>query len=82
MHRATIRLEYPDKATAQAVARAVSPENSKVPEGLTAKTFTEGKAVITNIELEGKLATLTATIDDLLEAASTAEKTLLALKKK
>jgi hypothetical protein len=37
--------------------------------------------VVTQIQCEGKLATFTATIDDLLFSASTAEKTLKTIKK-
>ncbi|HTY74700.1 MAG TPA: KEOPS complex subunit Pcc1 [Candidatus Nanoarchaeia archaeon] len=76
MLQATIRLEYPDRATAAAVANAVSPDNAKAPAGLTVVTHHENNVVITEISLDGKFATFTATIDDLLEAASTAEKAL------
>ncbi len=76
---ATITLEYADEKTAQAVANAVSPDNFKTPIELHVKTSREGKKVVTHIECEGKLATFTATIDDLLFSASTAEKTLKAI---
>jgi len=67
-------LEYADEKTAQAVASAVSPDNFKTPVGLRIKTVREERKVVTLIECEGKLATFTATIDDLLFSASTAEK--------
>lgn len=73
---ATITLEYDDAKTATAIADAVSPDNFKTPPGLTVKTQRNGNKVTTDIKLEGKLATFIATIDDLLESASTAEKTL------
>ena len=73
---ATITLEYSDEKTAKAVANAVSPDNFKTPIGLQIKTETEKNKVVTNIKCEGKLATFTATIDDLLFSAQTAEKTL------
>jgi hypothetical protein len=79
---ATVTLEYGDERTAVAVADAVSPDNFKTPAGLQVKTSRENSKVITKIECEGKLATFTATIDDLLFSASTAEKTLKAIKKK
>jgi len=78
---ATITLEYKDQKTAQAIAEAVSPENFKTPVGLQIKTTRENSKVITEIECEGKLATFTATIDDLLFSASTAENTLRTLTK-
>jgi cell fate regulator YaaT (PSP1 superfamily) len=78
---ATITLEYADEKTAKAIAQAVSPDNFKTPIGLSVKTVRENNKVITRIQCEGKLATFTATIDDLLFSASTAEKTLLTINK-
>jgi hypothetical protein len=74
--QATITLEYRDAKTAEAVAKAVSPDNFKTPVGLLVNTVRDDKKVITQIQCDGKLATFTATIDDLLFSASTAEKTL------
>lgn len=76
-----ITLEYEDSQTAQAVAKAVSPDNFKTPVGLSVKTTSVGIEVISLIECEGKLATFTATIDDLLSSVSTAEKTVKAVNK-
>jgi len=78
--RATVTLEYDDVETAVAIAKAIGPDNSKVPAGLTVNTVQENKLVVTQIIFEGKLATFIATLDDLLECASTAEKTLNILK--
>ncbi len=74
--RATISLEYQDPKTAAAIAKAVSPDNIKTPQGLSVKTELRERTVVTDIRLEGKIATLIATIDDLLSSVSTAEKTL------
>jgi hypothetical protein len=78
---ATINLEYGDEKMAEAVAAAVSPDNYKTPVGLQIKTTRQNSQVVTIIEFEGKMATFTATIDDLLFSASTAEKTLHAIRK-
>ncbi len=78
--QATITLEYDSAETAAAIAKAVAPDNSEVPAGLKVETKHEINTVVTQITLEGKLATFIATIDDLLEYASTAEKTLNAVK--
>ena len=78
---ATVTLEYADEKTAEAIAQAVSPDNFKTPIGLSVKTVRENNKVITQIQCEGKLATFTATIDDLLFSASTAEKTLRTINK-
>jgi tRNA threonylcarbamoyladenosine modification (KEOPS) complex Pcc1 subunit len=74
--QATVTLEYKDEKTAEAIAQAVSPDNFKTPIGLYVKTERENNKVMTQIECDGKLATFTATIDDLLFSVSTAEKTL------
>jgi len=79
--QATIRLEYRDAKTAQSVALAVSPDNFKTTPALEVKTFLEQNTVVTQIESKSKLATFTASIDDLLFSASTAENALRALKK-
>jgi len=79
--QATVTLEYKDEKTAEAIAQAVSPDNFKTPIGLQVKTVRETNKVITHIQCDGKLATFTATIDDLLFSASTAEKTLCIINK-
>jgi hypothetical protein len=73
---AIIRLEYVDQKKAEAIAKAVSPDNFTVPAGLHVETKREENNVVTEITCEGKLAMFTATIDDLLFSVSTAEKTL------
>ena len=78
---ATITLEYADEKLAKAVANAVSPDNFKTPHKLFVKTVTEHGKVITTIKFEGKMATFTATIDDLLFNATAAEKALKAINK-
>jgi len=76
-----IILEYEDAKTAEAIAKAVSPDNFKTPRGLSIKTVRENRKVITQIKCKGKLPTFIATIDDLLFCTSTAEKTLQTTKK-
>ena len=80
MLEAKIVLSYKKLREAEAVANAVSPDNVKVPEGLSVKTMRQGKRVLTNIECKSRLQTFVATIDDLLSAVSVAERTLLAVK--
>ena len=73
---AEITLEYDDEKTAEAVAKAVSPDNFKTPKDLNVETSRHGKKVVTVIKCERKMATFIATIDDLLFCASTAEKAI------
>jgi hypothetical protein len=76
----TITLEYSDVKTAKAIVKAVSPDNLKAPESLKVNTVHDDCKVITSIDCNGKLSTLTATIDDLLFCAITAEKALQVIK--
>ncbi len=78
---ATITLEYDDEKTAEAICRAVSPDNLKTPLGLSVRTVRKDNKVITEINAKTKIATFNATIDDLLFSASTAEKALGIIKK-
>ncbi len=78
---AEIILEYDETEIAKAIAEAVSPDNYKTPRGLSIKTISDHKKVVTTIKNKGKLATFIATIDDLLFCTSTAEKSLLTTKK-
>jgi hypothetical protein len=78
---AEIILQYDDASTAEAVARAVSPDNSKTPKGLSVKTVWKSNKVITRIKFGGKLATFIATLDDLLFCTGTAEKAVQTARK-
>lgn len=78
---AAIVLDYKDCSTAEAIARAISPDNFKTPRGLTVETTWKDGKVITRIQCKEKIATFIATIDDLLSCASTAEKTVQTTKK-
>jgi len=76
---AKISLSYKTIREADAVAKAVSPDNTRVPPGLFIKTTRRGRRVLTQIVCETKFETFMATIDDLLSAVSVAEKTLSAV---
>jgi hypothetical protein len=78
---ALITLEYKDEKTAKSITKAISPDNFNTPALLHVKTIREENKVTTEIKCEGKFTTFISTIDDLLFCASTAEKTLEAVKK-
>jgi len=78
---AEIRLSYRNEREAEAVAKAVSPDNMEVPPGLFIKTVRNGSEVLTNVECKTRLQTLIATIDDLLACVSVAEKAFSVAKK-
>jgi hypothetical protein len=76
-----IMLEYEDAKIAEAVAKAVSPDNFKTPKGLKVKTTWKDGKVFTTIKCRNGLGTFIATIDDLLFCTLTAEKTLQTTRK-
>lgn len=78
---AEIKLSYKNRQEAKTVAKAVSPDNVKVPLGLSVKTVQEDSQVFTKVKCETKLRTFIATIDDLLCCISIAEKAFLTAKK-
>ncbi len=73
---AEITLEYKDAKDAEAVAKAVSPDNFKAPPSLSIETTSKRNNVVTYIRCRRKMSTFIATIDDLLFCVSIAEKTL------
>jgi hypothetical protein len=78
---AELRLVYKNEREAEAVAKAVSPDNIQVPKGLFIETVQKGFEVITKVECENRLQTLIATLDDLLACVSVAEKIFKVAKK-
>jgi hypothetical protein len=77
---ARIQLAYKNAREAEAVAKAVTPDNLKVPAGLKIETVRDGNTVLTRIVCETRLQTFMATIDDLLESVSVAENVFKAAK--
>ena len=78
---AEICLSYKNEREAEAVAKAVAPDNIQVPSGLYIETVRNGSDVNTKVECRTRLQTLIATIDDLLACVSVAEKTFNVAKK-
>jgi hypothetical protein len=77
---AEIVLSYEKEREAEAVAKAVSPDNFKVPRGLFIKTTHRGAEVLTTVKCDLRLQTFIATIDDFLSCVSVAEKTFAVVK--
>jgi len=73
---AEITLSCRNAREAEAIAKAVSPDNLKTPLGLTVKTMRRGSEVVTWVKCERKLESLIATLDDLLMAVQVAERAI------
>ncbi len=76
--KAEVILECNSSKDAEAYARAISPDNVEAEPYLSVKTEARGTRVLTRIECDKNLSTLTATIDDLLFCITTAERILKA----
>ncbi len=72
MH-AKVFCSYASPRVAKAVAKALEPDNLKLPDGLAVSTRASGNKVTSAIDLDGRMETLLATLDDLLACALTAE---------
>jgi len=76
---AEITISYKTIQEAEAVVKALTPDNVKVPRGLAIRTARQETNVLTTIECT-KLLTFIATIDDLMSAVSVAERSISALR--
>lgn len=73
---AEIILLYESERAAEAITKAVSPDNVKTPPGLKVRTVRRGSSVVTLVRCEGKFETFLATINDLLAAVQVAERAI------
>ena len=75
---ARITLSYKSERDAEAVAKGVSPDNVRIPLGLSIKTVRRGLRVLTLVTCKRGLKTFIATIDDLLMSVQVAERAISA----
>jgi len=73
---AKIILSYESERDAEAITKAVSPDNVKTPPGLTVRTVRRGSRVVTLVRCEGRFETFLATLNDLLAAVQVAERAI------
>lgn len=71
--RADVSCNYGSPRVSKAVAKALEPDNLKLQEGLMVSTKASGRKVVSVVELDGRMETLLATLDDLLACTLTAE---------
>ena len=64
---------YESSRVSKTVAKALEPDNLKLPDGLVVSTKVGDKKVTSVVELDGRMETLLATLDDLLSCTLTAE---------
>jgi hypothetical protein len=76
---AELSLIYGTEREAEAVVKAVSPDNVKAPVGLSVETIRDNCRLLARVSCEKTLETFISTLDDLLACISVAEKTLAAV---
>jgi hypothetical protein len=74
--RAKVVCGYKEQDAAKAIAAALQPDNLQAPKGVRVKTRVDDARVTTSVELDGRIETLLATLDDLLACISTAQSVL------
>jgi hypothetical protein len=70
--RARVRCFYREERVAEALVRALSPDNVGG-RGVELRTVRRGREVITTVRMKGRIETLLATLDDLLACTEAAE---------
>jgi len=71
---------YGSVRLAEAVVRAVCPDNVGVPRGLFVETLRRERKVFAKVVCEGGLRTFVGTVDDLLGAVCVVERCVLAVR--
>jgi hypothetical protein len=73
---AELSLVYVNAKEAEAIAQAVTPDNLEAPAGLRVRTVRRECCICAQVWCEKSLETFIATLDDLLDSVSVAEKAL------
>ena len=78
---ACLRFEYHNEKIAEAVSKAIRPDNLKTLDFMIINTFFEGDNVIIKIQYSKRIETLLATVDDLLLCVNAIEECIEVMEK-
>jgi len=70
---ATVTIQYVDQRIAEAILRAIEPDNLTTPKGVKIEAEASGGVVTINVECRRGIGSLVATLDDLLSCIQAAE---------
>jgi len=76
--KAKIRVSLSSSKEAEAVSKALQPDDAETPSYLKVKTISKGRYIESEIICQGRLETLISTIDDILSSVVMVKKTLSA----
>jgi|YelNatPaOPRAMG01_1025707.scaffolds.fasta_scaffold01774_1 tRNA threonylcarbamoyladenosine modification (KEOPS) complex Pcc1 subunit len=71
-----IKIFYKNEKYAEAVAKAIQPDNFSAPSNIKVKTINAKNIVVSKVRCKGKIESFIETIDDLLRCIQAAENTL------
>ena len=73
----TASVAFPTRSQARAAVKALIPDNVNMPEGLTIRIFSKGRAVVVKLSARSVPAgTIASTMDEVLEHLSVARKVM------
>jgi len=78
--KAKIRVSFSNPREAEAISKALQPDDKEAPSYLKVSTISKGRYMESDIICQGKLETLISTIDDILSNVVTVKKTLSAMR--
>lgn len=73
---ATVTIQYRDRRTAEAILRAIEPDNLTTPEGVKIEAEARQGVATIKVECRRGIGSLVATLDDLLSCIQAAEKAI------
>ena len=73
---ATISIRYGDADTARSILEAISPDNLRVPPGVSVEAGAEGRALRVSVSCSRGVGSLISTVDDLLSCVQAAERAI------
>ena len=73
---ATVTVQYVDQRTAEAILRAIEPDNLQVPDGIEIEAEAVDGVLTVRIDCVRGIGSLVASLDDLLSCVQAAERTI------
>ena len=73
---ATVSVKYRDKATAQSILEAITPDNKEAPQGICLHARVQDTTLLITVNCTRGAGSLLSTLDDLLSCTQSAEKAI------
>lgn len=74
MHEAELRIRFRDRSKAEAILKALEPDNRTAPEGLTVEGVVSDSTLVVRVRTSLGVGTLLNTLDDLIICLSAADR--------